>query len=252
PALPDMTVSDLLVLNEKRWNTALIRSIFDDSSAEKILHTPLIDSVIEDKVIWRLEKNGIYSVKSAYRYCIDEAIDTTGLRAYNEDQAAHFMTVLWSIWQQRNNKVWHNNSELVQVVCARTTTLLVDWRGAQNQHSPNNSQLQHRSVTRWVKPQLGRYKCNIDASFSVQHNKVGIGMCIRDDQGRFVLAKTEWISPILDVDIGEALGLLSALNWVHDLRLKDVDFELDSQNVVTRFHSKREDMSEFGDVIKDC
>jgi hypothetical protein len=33
--LPDMTVSDLLVLNEKRWNTALIRTAFYDSSAEK-------------------------------------------------------------------------------------------------------------------------------------------------------------------------------------------------------------------------
>jgi hypothetical protein len=57
-------------------------------------------------------------------------------------------------------------------------------------------------------------------------------MCIRDDQGIFVLAKTEWLSPITDVDIGEVLGLLSALNWVHDLRLENVDFELDSKNVV--------------------
>jgi ribonuclease HI len=46
------------------------------------------------------------------------------------------------------------------------------------------------------------------------------------------LAKTEWLSPVTDVDIGEALGLLSALNWVHDLRLENVDFELDSKNVV--------------------
>jgi hypothetical protein len=37
-------------------------------------------------------------------------------------------------------------------------------------------------------------------------------MCIRDDPGRFVFAKIEWLSPITDVDIGEALGLLSALN----------------------------------------
>jgi ribonuclease HI len=92
----------------------------------------------------------------------------------------------------------------------------------------------------------------IDASFSKQQNKVGIGMCIRDDQGRFVLAKTEWLSPITDVDIGEALGLLSALNWVHDLQLENVDFELDSKNVVTSFHSKHPNASELGDIIKDC
>jgi len=31
---------------------------------------------------------------------------------------------------------------------------------------------------------------------------------IRDKQGSFVLAKTKWISRILNVDEGEALGLL--------------------------------------------
>jgi hypothetical protein len=61
------------------------------------------------------------------------------------------------------------------------------------------------------KPRTGRYKCNIDASFSVQQNKVGKGY-IRDDQGQFVLAKTERMSPITYTDIGEALGLPSALN----------------------------------------
>jgi ribonuclease HI len=66
------------------------------------------------------------------------------------------------------------------------------------------------------------------------------------------LAKTEWLSPVTDVDIGEALGLLSALNWIHDLRLENVDFELDSKNVVTSFHSKHPNASELGDIIKDC
>jgi hypothetical protein len=76
-------------------------------------------------------------------------------------------------------------------------------------------------------------------------------MCIRDDQGQFIPTKTGWILPILEVDIGEALGLLSALNWVNKLRLEDVDFKLDSRTIVMRFHNKREDISEFGDVIRD-
>jgi hypothetical protein len=64
--------------------------------------------------------------------------------------------------------------------------------------------------------------------------------------------KNEWISPILNIDIGEAIGLLKALNWIYELQLTNVDFELDSQIVVTRFHGKKEDASEFGDVINDC
>ncbi|CAJ2641528.1 unnamed protein product [Trifolium pratense] len=54
-------------------------------------------------------------------------------------------------------------------------------------------------------------------------------MCIRDDEGRFVLAKTMWSTPICEVDVGEALGLLCAINWVHELQLEGVDFVMDSK-----------------------
>jgi len=81
----------------------------------------------------------------------------------------------------------------------------------------------------------GRFKCNIDASFSKHLNKVGIKICIRYDSGSFVLAKTEWISPLCDVHVGEALGLLSALEWVHLLQLEPINFELDAKRAVDSF-----------------
>ncbi|PNX93080.1 cytochrome p450 [Trifolium pratense] len=98
---------------------------------------------------------------------------------------------------------------------------------------------QQQPTAKWAKLSLGRYKCNIDASFSSGLNKVGISTCIKDDQGRFVLAKTEWFSPVCDEEMGEAQGLLHAFKWVRDLQLEDVDFELDAQTVVTKFHSKK-------------
>jgi ribonuclease HI len=84
------------------------------------------------------------------------------------------------------------------------------------------------------------------------HYRSGIDICIRDDQGSFVLTKIEWFAPILDVDTGEAVGLLHALKWVQELQLKNVDFEFDSKNVVAKFHSKARDISRSVGVIKDC
>jgi hypothetical protein len=47
--------------------------------------------------------------------------------------------------------------------------------------------------------------------FSRSRNKVRFGTFIRDKQGSFVLAETKRISHILNVDEGEALGLLYTL-----------------------------------------
>jgi len=91
----------------------------------------------------------------------------------------------------------------------------------------------------------GRYKCNIDVFFSKHLNNVGVGMCIRDETCSFVLAKTEWYSPLCEVRVGEALGLLSALEWVQELNLGPIDFELDVKKVVDSFLSSRHDVTEF-------
>lgn len=50
-------------------------------------------------------------------------------------------------------------------------------------------------------------------------------MCIRDDEDSHVLAKTMWLSPLCSVDVGDALGLYHAIEWIHDLQLANMDFE---------------------------
>jgi len=97
-----------------------------------------------------------------------------------------------------------------------------------------------------------RYKCNVDAFFSDALNKVGFGMCIHDEDGRFMLAKTEWMISLLDVDLGEALGLFATLGWVHDLQLSIVDFELDSKTVVNSLYGSKSGVSNCSVVINDC
>ncbi|GAU36575.1 hypothetical protein TSUD_362450 [Trifolium subterraneum] len=60
-------VRDLLHENYKAWNIAKVRNMFSGDVAERILETPLVHSVREDKVVWEEERNGCYSVKSGYK-----------------------------------------------------------------------------------------------------------------------------------------------------------------------------------------
>jgi len=174
------------------------------------------------------------------------------LQLLTSDEAALLCRVNWSIWKQINNKIWNGVTDPQAFVFDRAKSMLEDWKIARSirENSPNHNQLDRNA--KWVKTRACHFKCNIDASISESSNMVGIGMCIRDEYGTFVLAKTECFSPMFEVHVGEALRLLSALEWVHLLNLGCVEFELDARRVVDSFNSHNSDATEFGNIIDSC
>ena len=76
-------------------------------------------------------------------------------------------------------------------------------------------------------------------------------MCIRDDTGNFVKAKTIRSISVCALDIGEASGLSHTIQWVHELQFPNVDFELDAKRVVDYFNSGSNGILEFGATLDD-
>ena len=107
-------------------------------------------------------------------------------------------------------------------------------------------------LIKWQPPATGRYKCNIDAAFSSQANRTTIGICVRDAEGTFVLAKTMTYPCNVQVDVSEALRLHTTLQWLSDMQINNVDFETDSKLTVDAFVSTRNDLSQFGCIISSC
>lgn len=107
-------------------------------------------------------------------------------------------------------------------------------------------------LSSWSAPAPGYYKCNVDASFSSELGRTSFGMCTRDENDQFVLAKTDWVPFYLPCLEGEATGLLKAIQWVHSSELYHVLFEVDCQLVADRVLEPKEDISEFGIIIKFC
>jgi len=126
---------------------------------------------------------------------------------------------------------------------------------AHQQHAPipeiGTSTTAQHVASSWQHPLLGRYKCNIDAAFSSHSNRTGIGICVCDSEGTFVLAKTVTYPCIVPVDVGEALGY-ATMQWLSDMQFDSVDFETDSKLTADSFMSTRNDTSEFGSIISSC
>jgi hypothetical protein len=74
------SVQSLIDTTTKVWNSDVIQHVFSPEDTGRILDTPLIDQVIDDRLVWKAEKNGYYSVKSAYRLCVDVLTDSSHLR----------------------------------------------------------------------------------------------------------------------------------------------------------------------------
>ena len=192
------------------------------------------------------------------------------LRELTQDQSQMFATLLWSIWKSRNLRVWQNTTETTQAIAERARFLLYNCQSANKEKQRGTvagaSVVQPISIqaagtagnavlpvqNRWQKPLQGRLKCDVDAAFSETLNCVGFGLCIRDEFGEFIKAKTLWSNPICSSDIGEALGLSHAIQWVHELQLPNVYFELDAKKFVDYFNRGRNDISEFGAIVDEC
>jgi len=182
------------------------------------------------------------------------------LESLSVELAQRLSTILWSLWKHRNVRIWEDATETSAMVVERARNMVEDWRlaNAPSLLASTSSQQQprtfptHQQQTVWQPPVEGRYKCNIDAAFSAQNNCTGIGICVRDAEGTFVLAKTFTYSCVYPVDVGEALGLYDALQWMSDMQFDNVDFETDSKLTVDAFLSSRNDLFEFGYIISSC
>jgi len=68
------------------------------------------------------------------------------------------------------------------------------------------------AAVRWVKPNAGELKCNIDVAVFQQQIKFEIGMCLRNNRGKFVRAKTLLKTEFLSSKEVETYGLLEAIS----------------------------------------
>lgn len=87
----DRTVASLMCTNRKEWDMEVLSDVLNERDRSCVLAIPLATSSSEDKLYWRFEDSGIYSVKSAYRFL------QTQKDSWNAEMADKLWHTLWSI-----------------------------------------------------------------------------------------------------------------------------------------------------------
>lgn len=71
--------------------------------------------------------------------------------------------VLWSLWKNRNSKLWENSDSAPTFIVQSAKNSLNEWRYMQ--HHKNQGQIVHHTVL-WTKPPPPFLKCNAIARYS--------------------------------------------------------------------------------------
>jgi hypothetical protein len=102
-----LSVSDLIAAEERVWDIDKIESLFPDDMVQAILDTPLFAEVQNDKMVWMMEHNGRYTVKTGYKLAMMELLHTNRFHVEGEWQkiwkvnASHkARNLLWRICRE--------------------------------------------------------------------------------------------------------------------------------------------------------
>ncbi|KAJ1421430.1 Ribonuclease H-like superfamily [Sesbania bispinosa] len=272
----DMRVTELMDNSRARWNSVLVRSMFPTEVAEHILNITLsrdtshLKVTGEWKTLWRLNipnrvklllwrmMRGCLPVRTNLQrkrvscpatcplcdaglenefhifFGCDHSIQcwqASGLWGDVERVASGsegFQETMMSLLKNLSTQKKRESVMLMWALWKRTNVKV--WDGVLNDAFETTCHAR----------QGDRLKCNCDTAMFKELNSFGIGLCIRDEKGKFIRAKTLLHQGIPSAPEAEATGLLDAISWLRQLGLEAVDVEMDCKVVVDAVHGEKE------------
>ncbi|XP_059460184.1 uncharacterized protein LOC132189464 [Corylus avellana] len=101
----------------------------------------------------------------------------------------------------------------------------------------------------WKKPPEGWLKVNCDAALDVRNGRIGVGVLVRDHEGRVMAARSVTKSGFLEPTAAEALALFEGVRLCKDLGILNLIVEGGAQVVVNAIQARDPTCSRFGQLI---
>ena len=93
----DTRVSEFIDTDVAGWKGGALDAVFLPHEAELIKSIPISLQLPEDKLIWALTSNGVFSVRSAYRLAMDQARAEQSGSSSDNGRIRKFWRQLWRL-----------------------------------------------------------------------------------------------------------------------------------------------------------
>ncbi|CAL1408676.1 unnamed protein product [Linum trigynum] len=165
----------------------------------------------------------------------------------SDDELCSMVMALWFLWKERNNKLFNNSKLEESEVIARAEAYLKEFRSGVKSASPARAT---RQEARWEKLKKDHLKANVDAT-KMKEGGTGLGLVVRDDEGRLILAAVRRTRVDWEPEMAEAQAVLWDLDLLHIHASQPTLIESDCQSLIQKLDRRGYIETELGVIVKE-
>ena len=216
------------------------RKILTDAtlSVHALFKCPKISALWEKVLVWKAD-----SLKRCPNF-----IDLLGCIFVENRDPELFSTVIWFLWNQRNNLRLGKRSIPLDQVLQQARNKLQEFKSAQTRTGTTSTS---HSSSQWQPPTSSVYKINFDGALLMKEQRAGIRVAILNENGLIMVSSSQQIPlPGTVVEV-EALAARKALELALDCGLDRVILEGDCEILMKTLQIASKSLAQFEKIVED-
>ncbi|XP_074290521.1 uncharacterized protein LOC141617235 [Silene latifolia] len=277
PGNEGMRVGELLSPNGIDWDEEKLNFFFLPFERERIKNIQISPNRPSDIWFWGLEKDGVYTVRSAYRRdCgvakwvwdglgVDGPMDGCASdvkewveacwKDIGETECVKMMVGCWATWEHRNRVIFDNITVEPNFIVTRAKDVIHEGVGecdgeVKDRGRAAGSRVRGEQGEGWRKPRDGYVKLNVDASVK-EGEGTTTGVVCRDAGGEVLWGMSIGREQQWEVHIAEACAVLDDLEEAARRGIQFLEVESDCLQVIEAIKGKQTERSMFSLLIED-
>ncbi|XP_074271158.1 uncharacterized protein LOC141595084 [Silene latifolia] len=158
------------------------------------------------------------------------------MREMEECDSVRFVIGCWALWEGRNNNLFGGKEFRLDRVVKRVYEIIGEMREVLE--GSGKRSMEGVVSDRWLRPQSGWLKINVDASVR-EGIGVGVGAVCINEEGRVMWGVTEQMSEMMEPSKAEAFAILVELKEAARYGVQQVIIESDCSMVIDALKLKR-------------